>query len=140
MRISDLFEKILLINILLFFFLGGLFFISGTSWTHDGIIEHSDHKYIIRDAGLTGKGWITGKAKNAPDFKITVLTSTIQSVKTVMSEKLDNGSKAYEVLLDPGKYILAVDAEGYETLDIQDIEVRTGQDIELDLKFRKKQI
>lgn len=140
MRISDLFERILLINILLFFFLGSLFFISGTSWTRDGVIEHGNYKYTVGDmAGLTGKGRITGTAKNAPDFKVTVLTSTIQSVSTVISEKLDNGSKAYEVLLEPGKYILAVDAEGYETLDIPDLEVRTGQDLELDLKFSKKQ-
>lgn len=140
MRISDLFERILLINILLFFFLGGLFFISETSWTQNGAIEHGDHKYTVRDmAELNGKGRIIGSAKNAPDFKVTVFTSTIQSVRTVRSEKLDNGSKVYEVQLEPGKYILAVDAKGYETLDIKDLEVRAGQDLELDLKFSKKQ-
>ena len=90
-------------------------------------------------AELNGKGRIIGSAKNAPDFKVTVFTSTIQSVRTVRSEKLDNGSKVYEVQLEPGKYILAVDAKGYETLDIKDLEVRAGQDLELDLKFSKKQ-
>jgi hypothetical protein len=140
MRITDLFERILLINILLFFFLGGLFFIAETSWTHDGVIEHGAHRYTVIDAAeMNGKGRITGMAKNAPDFKITVLTSTIQSVKTVGSEKLDNGSSAYEVQLEPGKYILAIDAEGYETLDIKDLEVRSGHDLELDLEFSKKQ-
>jgi hypothetical protein len=140
MRITDLFERILLINILLFFFLGGLFFIAETSWTHDGIIEHGDHKYTVRDmAELNGKGRITGRAQNAPDFKVTVLTSTIQPVRIVESEKLDNGGKVYKVQLEPGNYILAVDAEGYETLDIKNLEVRTGQDLELDLKFSKKQ-
>ncbi len=140
MRITDLFERILLINILLFFFLGGLFFIAETSWTHDGAIEHGDHKYTVSEmAKLNGKGRITGTAKNAPDFKVTVLTSMIQPVRTVGSEKLDNGSKVYNVLLKPGKYILTFDAEGYETLDIKDLEVRTGQDLELDLKFSKKQ-
>jgi len=140
MRISDLFERILLINILLFFFLGGMFFIAETSWTHNAAIEHSDHKYTVTDmAELNGKGRITGMAKNAPDFKVTVLTSTIQSVRTVGSEKLDNGSKVYEVQLEPGTYMLAVDAEGYETLVIKNLEVRAGQDLELDLKFSKKQ-
>ncbi len=140
MRITDLFERVLLINILLFFFLGGLFFIAETSWTHDGVIEHSDHKYTVSEmAELNGNGRITGRAKNAPDFKVTVLTSTIQPVRTVGSEKLDNDSKVYEVQLEPGKYILAVDAEGYETLDIKNLEVLTGQDLELDLKFSKKQ-
>ena len=140
MRITDLFERILLINILLFFFLGGLFFIAETSWTHDGVIEHDDHRYTIIDTSeLNGKGRITGMAKNAPDFKVTVLTSTIQSVSTVGSKKLDNGSRAYEVHLEPGKYILTVAAEGYQTLDIKDLEVRTGQDLELDLEFSKKQ-
>ncbi len=140
MRISDLFERILLINILLFFFLGGLFFISETSWTHNSAIEHGDYKYTVRDmAELNGKGRITGRTKNAPDFKVTVLTSTIQSVRTVESKKLDNGSKVFEVQLEPGKYMLTVDAEGYETLDIKDLEVLAGQDLELDLKFSKKQ-
>jgi hypothetical protein len=140
MRITDLFERILLINILLFFFLGGLFFITETSWTHDGVIEHRDHKYTARDlAESNGKGRITGNAKNAPDFKVTVLTSTIQPVTTIRSEKLDNGSKAYEVMLEPGKYILAIDADGYERLDIKDLEVLPGQDLELDIKFSKKQ-
>ncbi len=140
MRITDLFERILLINILLFFFLGGLFFIAETSWTHDGVIEHGDHSYTVIDtAELNGKGRITGMAKNAPDFKVTILTSTIQSVSTVGSEKLDNGSSAYEVQLEPGKYILTVAAEGYQTLDIKDLEVRIGQDLKLDLKFSKKQ-
>lgn len=141
MRISDLFERILLINILLFFFLGGLFFLSETSWTLDGVIEHGDHKYTVQDmVDLNGKGRITGKAKNAPDFKITVLTSTIQPVRTVVSKNLGNGSKGYEVLLEPGEYILAIDAEGYETLDIKALEVRPGQDLKLDLKFSEKQI
>ena len=140
MRISDLFERILLINILLFLLLGGLFFLSETSWSHSGVIEHSDHKYsATKAAELNGKGRITGKAKNAPDFKVTVLTATIQPVSTVESEKLRNGSKSYEVQLEPGKYILAVNAEGYETLDIKDLEVLAGQDLELDLKFSKKQ-
>ncbi len=140
MRITDLFERILLINILLFFVLGGLFFIAETSWTHDGAIEQSNPKYIVSDMSeFNGKGRITGRAKNAPDFKVTVLTSTIQPVKTVVSEKLDNGSKVYEVQLDPGQYILAIDAEGYETLDIKDLEVRRGHDLVLDLKFSKKQ-
>ena len=140
MRISDLFERILLINIILFFFLGGLFFIAETSWTHDGAIKHSDHKYTVSGMPeLNGKGRITGMAKDAPDFRVTVLTSMIQPVRTVRSEELDNGSKVYEVHLKPGKYILAVDAEGYETLDIKDLEVLPGQDLVLDIKFSKKQ-
>lgn len=139
MRISDLFERILLINIILFFFLGGLFFIAETSWTHDGAIEHGNHKYTVRDMSeLNGKGRITGRAHDAPDFQVTVLTSMIQPVRTVGSQKLDNGNKIYEVMLEPGTYILAVDAEGYETLDIKDLEVLPGQDLVLDIKFRKK--
>ena len=140
MRITDLFERILLINILLFLLLGGLFFLSETSWSNDGLIKHSEHTYSsTKIAELNGKGRITIKAKNAPDFKVTVLTSTIQPVNTVGSEKLSNGSKAFEIQLEPGKYILAVDAEGYETLDIKDLEVLPGQDLVLDIKFSKKQ-
>lgn len=140
MRISDLFERILLINILLFFILGGLFFITETSWTYNGVIQHSSQKYTVREtAGSQGKGRITGIAKNAPDFKITVYTPAIRPVKTINSKTLDNGSKAYEVHLKPGTYILTVDAEGYAALDIKDLEVRAGEDLELDLKFSRKQ-
>ena len=140
MRITDLFEIILLINILLFLVLGGMFFIAETSWTHNGAINHSNHKYTLTNMPeLKDKGRITVKAKNAPEFKITVLTSTIQPVGAVVAERMDNGSKVHEVELKPGQYILAVNAEGYQPLDIKNIEVRTGQDLELDLKFSKKQ-
>lgn len=136
---SGIFERILLINIILILSFAGLFFMTETSWTHDGVIEHGDNRYIIREIdALEGKGRITGRAKDAPDFKVTVLTSTIQPVTTVGSEKLGNGIKAYEVLLEPGKYILAIDAEGYKTLDIKELEVLPGLDLVLDIKFSKK--
>lgn len=140
MEKSGIFERILLINIVLILSFGGLFFITETSWPRNGVIEHDNHRYIIREMdALEGRGRITGRAKHAPDFIVTFLTSMIQPVRIVKSEKLGNGSKIYEVLLEPGKYILTVDAEGYETLDIKDLEVRPGQDLELNLKFSKKQ-
>jgi hypothetical protein len=136
MKQSGIFERILLINIILILSLGAMFFATETSWTHDGVIEHGDHLYTLNE---TGTSRVIGAAKDAPDYKVTVLTSMIQPVRKVGSEALENGVKVYELSLDPGIYILAVDAEGYETLDIKDIEVRPGHDLRLDLKFSKKQ-
>lgn len=140
MRVSDLVERILLINILLFLFLGGLFFVSETSWTHDGVIRQNGLKYIAAEtAELKGKGRITGWAKDAPDFTVTVLTSTIQPVKTIRSKTLDKVSKGYEIALEPGMYIITVDAEGYASLDIKDLEVRPEEDLQINFKFSRKQ-
>lgn len=137
---SGIFERILLINIILILSFAAMFLVTAeTSWTQDSLIEHTAHRYMTAKMDAPeGKGRITGRAINAPDFRVTVLTSNIQPVTTVGSEELQNGTRTYEALLEPGTYILAVDAEGYETLDIKDLEVLPGQDLVLDIKFSKK--
>ena len=110
--------------------------ISGNLWAGSGKIEHGNPQYISKNhEAWKSRGRIVGLARNAPDFNVTILTSSKQVSQKAVSEKLDGGRRAYEVWLNPGEYTLLIDAEGYETLDIHNLEVRAGYDLRIDLEF-----
>lgn len=101
-----------------------------------GKIEAGTPRYVSKDhKAWKSRGRIVGIAKEAPDFKVTILTSSKRHVKTAESEKLEDGGRAYEIWLEPGSYILLISAVGYESLDIKNLEVRSGRDLRIDLEF-----
>jgi len=106
------------------------------SWAGNGIIEHSNPEYIIKDHDAwKSRGRIVGLARSAPDFTFTILTTSKRVVIKSKSERLEDGGRAYEAWLKPGVYILIVAAKGFETLDIHNLEVRAGYDLRIDLEF-----
>ena len=133
------FMRYFIISAVLFFFLLGPLFIPRQSLAESGIIESGLPQYEIKNhENWASKGRIIGIAKNAPDFEVTILTSSKEEVANTVSEKLKDGKKAYEVWLKPGAYILVVKAAGYETTDFHKLEVRAGHDLRIDLEFTKR--
>lgn len=109
---------------------------SENSWAGSGIIEHSNPEYIFKEHDAwKSRGRIVGLTRNAPDFTFTILTSSKQVVKKSASDRLEDGGRAYEAWLKPGVYILLIEAEGYEPLDIHNLKVRAGYDLRIDLEF-----
>ncbi|MBT3375488.1 MAG: carboxypeptidase regulatory-like domain-containing protein [Lentisphaerae bacterium] len=103
-----------------------------------GKVEAAKPRYVSKDHGAwKEKGRIVGIARKAPAFEVTILDSSKQKVKTVAAEALKDGRRAYEVWLAPGTYILFIKAEGYETVDLHDLEVKRGADLRIDLEFTK---
>jgi hypothetical protein len=103
-----------------------------------GKIEAAKPRYVSKDQeAWKSQGRIVGIAKLAPGFTVTILTTNKQEVATVKAEPLKEGSRAYEIWLKPGVYIMVVSAGGYESLDIKDLEVKTGNDLRIDLEFSK---
>ena len=101
-----------------------------------GKIGSSKVRYVKKDhEAWQSKGRIVGIAKDAPDFKVTVMTPSKRVIKTVEAERLKKGNSTYEVWLEPGIYIMLVSAGGYETLDLEGLEVRAGNDLRMDLEF-----
>ena len=66
---------------------------------------------------------------------MTILTPDKKTVATAKAEPLKSGSRAYEIWLKPGAYIMVVSAGGYESLDIKDLKVKTENDLRIDLEF-----
>jgi hypothetical protein len=103
-----------------------------------GKIEAGKPQYVSKNhEAWKARGRIVGIAKQGPDFKVTILTSEKRKVKTIEAEKLKDGGRAYEVWLEPASYIIVVSAEGYESLDIKNLEVKAGNDLRIDLEFTK---
>jgi len=101
-------------------------------------IEHGKPQYLPKNNDAwKSKGRIVGISKDGPDFKITILTQEKKEIRTASSEKTKDGQRAYEIWLEPGKYIMVVSATGYESLDISDLEVKSGNDLRIDLEFSK---
>jgi len=131
--------KNLTVSAVFFFFLVGPLLISGKSLAESGIIESGRPQYIIKNhKNWESKGRIVGIAKNAPDFEVTILTSSKEVYANTVSEKLEDGKKTYEVWLKPGVYILLVKAAGYETTDFHKLEVRAGHDLRIDFEFSER--
>lgn len=125
--------------ILVGWFLGSLAStVAGEKELQSGKIVAGKPQYVSKNAkAWKSKGRIVGTAKQAPDFKVTILMSEKRKVKEIEAEKLKDGGKAYEVWLEPGSYIMVVSATGYESLDLKDLEVRKGNDLRIDLEFTK---
>jgi hypothetical protein len=103
-----------------------------------GKIEAGKAQYVAKNAeAWKTKGRLVGVAKQAPEFKVTVLAGEKREVKAVEAEKLKDGGRAYEVWLEPGTYTLVVSAAGYESLEIKNLEVKAGNDLRTDLEFTK---
>lgn len=111
---------------------------SETKDTQAGKIEAGKQKYVAKNhQAWKTQGRIVGIAKQAPAFTVTILTSDKKEIKTVKAESLKTGSKAYEIWLKPGTYIMVVKAGGYQCLDINGLKVKKGNDLRIDLEFTK---
>ena len=101
-------------------------------------IEAGKPQYLSKNADAwKEKGRIVGVARKGPEFKVTILTPDKREIKVVEAEKIKDGGRAYEVWLEPGKYIMVVSAPGCEPLDLKDLEVKKGNDLRIDLDFGK---
>jgi len=82
-----------------------------------------------------GRGRIVGMVRKGPRFEITVTDAFGRAAKEVESESLEDGKKAYEVWLAPGRYNVRIDAKGYKPLDLKNLQVKSGTDLRIDLEF-----
>jgi len=103
-----------------------------------GRIEGAKPRYVRKKhEAWESRGRIVGIAKQAPEFEVTILNSAKQKVETATVEKTKKGHRVFEVWLAPGRYILVVEAPGYETFDLHDLTVKSGFDLRVDLEFTK---
>jgi len=80
------------------------------------------------------KGRIVGRVRNCPGCQVKALDA--KSKKVVKSCAVKPGGKAYELeMLSPGKYILLVTADGYEALDVHNLEVKAKNDVRVAIEF-----
>lgn len=80
------------------------------------------------------KGRIVGLVRDCPGCEIDALDATGKRV--IKSIVVKPGDKAYELeWLLPGTYTLRVAAKGYETLVVERLEVKTDNDLRVDLEF-----
>lgn len=105
----------------------------------NGKIGAGKPHYVSKNAeAWKTKGRIVGTAKQAPEFKVTVFTSEKRHVKEIESGKEKDGVRAYEVeWLQPGSYIMVVSAVGYQSLELKNLEVKSGNDLRIDIEFTK---
>ena len=80
------------------------------------------------------KGRIVGRVRNCQGCQVKALDA--KSKKVVKSCSVKPGGKAYELeMLSPGKYILLVTADGYEALDVHNLEVKAKNDLRVAIEF-----
>lgn len=98
-----------------------------------GTIENGQPTYQERDhEPWRERGRIVGHLRNSPGARIEVLRG--DDVVAVIEVRV--GALAYETdMLRPGVYGLRVRAEGYEPLEVREIEVRARADVFVALEF-----
>jgi len=101
-----------------------------------GKIEAGKPRYVRKNhEAWKYRGRIVGIAKEAPEFKLTLLKSK-RVVKKGKSEAEEEGKRAYELeWLRPGTYTLRISADGYKTLELKKLKVKAGYDLRIDLEF-----
>jgi len=81
------------------------------------------------------KGRIVGVAKDAPAFTVTLRQSSGHGASELGVERGSKGFSVFEPWLEPGKYHLEIQAEGYKPLTLRDLEVRADHDLAIELEF-----
>jgi len=101
-----------------------------------GKISSGKVQYVRQnDVAWVDEGRIVGVAKNAPAFKLTAHNGAGHVYAALEPEVLENGDRPYELWLNPGTYVLRVEASGYEPLELYSVVVLRGNDMRLDLTF-----
>ena len=101
-----------------------------------GKIEAGKPRYVRKNhEAWQSRGRIVGIAREAPQFTVRILDASKQEVESTTAEKLKDGKRAYEIWLQPGTYILVIEAKGHETLDVHGLKVKRGFDLRVDLEF-----
>jgi hypothetical protein len=80
------------------------------------------------------QGRIVTIAKDRPDYTVDVISSG-KVVETHKCEVTNDGKGVCEVWLKPGTYAIKVTAKGYEPLVLEDLEVKTDNDLVINLEF-----
>ena len=101
-----------------------------------GKIESGKPRYLKKShEAWTAKGRVVGIAKDAPAFTVTILSTAKKQVAKVDAEKLKGTKRAYEIWLEPGTYIILVQAAGFAAYDLHNLVVKKGHDLRIDLEF-----
>jgi hypothetical protein len=112
---------------------------AGEKKPHKGKIEAGAPSYASKThEAWKSKGRIVGIAKEAPEFKVTILDADKKEVATAKVEKTKDGRRVFEVWLAPGTYTAVISAGAYETLEVPNLEVKVQNDLKIDLTFTKK--
>jgi len=107
---------------------------AGTPAPSPGKIEAGNPTYKPRPGeAWRNRGRIVGHLRSAPACEIDVLDADGQVVK---STRVPKGAKAYELQwLEAGSYALRVTASGFQTLTIEKLQVKTRNDLFVDIEF-----
>lgn len=101
----------------------------------EGTIEAGRSTYRARpEKYWKGRGRLVGIAKKAPVFEVTVLREG-KEIASQKAEEGKDGTRAYEIWLEPGTYDLRVEAQGYRTLELKGLVVKANHDLRTDLEF-----
>ena len=101
-----------------------------------GKIESGKPRYLKKGhEAWAAKGRVVGIAKDAPAFTVTILNTAKKQVAKADAEELKGGKKAYEIWLQPGTYVMLVQAKGFGAYDLHNLVVKKGHDLRIDLEF-----
>jgi hypothetical protein len=98
-----------------------------------GVIDAGKPTYKPREGDAwRERGRIAGPLRNAPDAEIDILKGDDE----IQSIRIRKGATGYESdMLVPGVYTLRVSAEGYDTLEVEGLEVKARHDLFLVIEF-----
>ncbi len=85
---------------------------------------------------IKGRILAIGK-KDSPKFKATLMSAEKKEIKSDEAKKQKDGTNASELWLEPGKYTIVITSRGYESAEIGGLEVKTDNDLKVNLDFIK---